>query len=294
MNTPGLQRKELPVQVRPYYGKYRGKVLENVDPLELGRLMVEVPAIAGLEASWALPCVPYGGMQVGLVMTPPIGANVWVEFEGGDPTHPIWTGCFWGEGEKPALAVTPFQKVLKTDAFTLVINDLDGEGGLLLKVGPPAVEVPVTITIDAAGLQITTAEAVVSMSPEELSATLPPTSITLTEESVSVTTEGAASVTASEVSVKAEEVSVTANVTVTGAVEVEGDVEVTGAVEVEGDVEITGAVEIIGDVAIAGGVELAGDMAIAGAVELAGDMAVVGGVEVAGAVAATLLLGPIL
>ena len=39
-----------------FYGKYRGKVLENIDPLELGRILVDVPALDGLEASWALPC----------------------------------------------------------------------------------------------------------------------------------------------------------------------------------------------------------------------------------------------
>jgi cytoskeletal protein CcmA (bactofilin family) len=272
-----------PVPIRRFLGKYRGKVLDNLDPLELHRLIVDVPALAGLgpglELSWALPCVPYGGMQVGFVALPPIGANVWVEFEGGDPTHPIWTGCFWSEGEKPAMAVDPFIKVFKTDAVTLIVNDTPGEGGVILEVGPPAVEVPVTITIDSAGIQVTTAEALVSMSPEEITATIPPTEVSLTEGTVSVETEGTVSVTADETTVACAEVTVTAAVAVTGdveiagAVEVEGDVEIAGAVEVEGDVEILGAVEVEGDVAVLGAVEIAGDLAVAGAVEVAGDLA---------------------
>ncbi len=274
-------------QDRRYYGKYRGKVLENLDPLELGRILVEVPALDGLEASWALPCVPYAGLQVGFLMLPPIGANVWVEFEGGDPTHPIWAGCFWGEGEKPVLVETPFQKIIKTDSFTLFINDVPGAGEMILEMGPPAVEVPVTIMIDPAGLQIETAEALVSMSPEEITATLPPTAVVMTEASVSVETEGAVTVTAEDVTVTANvdvigPVEVVGNVEVTGAVEIEGNVEIAGAVEIEGNVEIAGAVEIEGNVEVAGAVEIEGEVGVVGAVEVVGDTAVVGAFEVVG------------
>ncbi|WP_208721620.1 phage baseplate assembly protein V [Corallococcus aberystwythensis] len=289
--SPSAPRRDQPEQGRRYYGKYRGKVVDNIDLMELGRLLVDVPALAGIEASWALPCVPYAGPQVGFLMLPPIGANVWVEFEGGDPTHPIWVGCFWSELEKPVVAATPFQKVIKTDACTLVINDIEGAGGLLLEVGPPAVEIPVTLTIDAAGLQIQTAEAIISMSPEEITATLPPTTVTLTEASVSVETEGAVTVTAEDVSITAEEVTVTANVDITGATEILGDVEVTGATEILGDVEVTGATELLGDVAIVGAVEIAGDLSVVGLADVVGDLAIAGAAEAAISVAAPVLFG---
>ncbi|HEX6229566.1 MAG TPA: phage baseplate assembly protein V, partial [Solirubrobacterales bacterium] len=69
-----------------YFGKYRGTVEQNLDPLQQGRLQVKVPAVLGDGTlSWAMPCVPYAGSQVGFYAVPPIGANVWVEFEGGDP-----------------------------------------------------------------------------------------------------------------------------------------------------------------------------------------------------------------
>ena len=81
--------------MNPLFGKYRGKVEDDIDPLGMGRLRVSVPALAGGgHSSWALPCVPYAGRDVGFYALPPIGANVWVEFEGGDLNYPIWSGCF--------------------------------------------------------------------------------------------------------------------------------------------------------------------------------------------------------
>jgi hypothetical protein len=80
-----------------FFGKYRGSVVENIDPLFQGRLMVIVPDVFGIvPSSWALPCVPMAGPLMGTsFVPPPIGANVWVEFEQGDPQMPIWVGCFW-------------------------------------------------------------------------------------------------------------------------------------------------------------------------------------------------------
>ena len=77
-----------------YFGKYRGTVVSNDDPTSRGRLQVTVPNL--VENTWAMPCVPYAGSGVGFFAIPPVGANVWVEFEGGDPDYPIWSGCFWG------------------------------------------------------------------------------------------------------------------------------------------------------------------------------------------------------
>ena len=87
-----------------FYGKYRGTVLNNVDPLQIGRIQVIVPDVSTiLPSSWAMPCAPVAGIQTGVFAVPPIGAGVWVEFEQGDPDYPIWAGCFWGSAaEVPA------------------------------------------------------------------------------------------------------------------------------------------------------------------------------------------------
>jgi Type VI secretion system/phage-baseplate injector OB domain len=92
-----------------FYGKYRGLVIENIDPEQIGRVLVQVPDVLGeLPSSWALPCVPAAGIQSGCFIVPPIGSQVWVEFEQGDLDYPIWTGGFWGTvGDVPAFATAP-------------------------------------------------------------------------------------------------------------------------------------------------------------------------------------------
>jgi uncharacterized protein involved in type VI secretion and phage assembly len=90
-----------------YYGKYRGMVLNNVDPMQMGRLQVQVPDVMGVGlSSWAMACVPFTGKQCGIWCVSQVGAGVWVEFEQGDPDHPVWVGGFWGSAaDVPALAL---------------------------------------------------------------------------------------------------------------------------------------------------------------------------------------------
>jgi len=108
------------------YGKYRGTVTSNDDATKRGRLQVMVPAVLGSLELWAMPCVPYAGKSVGLFAMPPVGAGVWVEFEGGDPSFPIWVGCFWADDEAPA-AGDPTVKMLKTDSTTITLDDQNDE-----------------------------------------------------------------------------------------------------------------------------------------------------------------------
>ena len=76
-------------QQKKFYGKYRGQVSDVSDPKRIGRLRAKVPAVLGsTDSGWALPCMPYGGLGVGMFNVPPVGAGVWVEFEGGDPSYP--------------------------------------------------------------------------------------------------------------------------------------------------------------------------------------------------------------
>ena len=96
-------------QPKRYYGKYRGLVINNIDPMLQGRIMAQVPDVLGeIPSSWALPCVPAAGIQAGMFIVPPVGSQVWMEFEQGDPDYPIWTGGFWGNGaEVPIYANAP-------------------------------------------------------------------------------------------------------------------------------------------------------------------------------------------
>ncbi|HJV48376.1 MAG TPA: phage baseplate assembly protein V [Geothrix sp.] len=127
--------------IQKYFGKYRGTVLQNIDPMQIGRIQVVVPDVSGLlPSSWAMPCFPITGKQMGAYWVPQIGSGVWVEFEQGNPDYPIWVGGFYGlAAELPALALAgnPASPsiVLQTSLQNcLVISDLPGPtGGIMLK-----------------------------------------------------------------------------------------------------------------------------------------------------------------
>ena len=129
-----------------YFGKYRGTVINNVDPLLRGRLLVQVPDVLGLvPSSWAEPCVPLAGPTgppMGVYLVPPIGAGVWVEFEQGDPDHPIWVGCRWGtQSDIPTMALAgnpadPNIVIQSLLQHMLMISDMPpspATGGIILK-----------------------------------------------------------------------------------------------------------------------------------------------------------------
>jgi uncharacterized protein involved in type VI secretion and phage assembly len=139
------------------FGKYRGLVINNIDPIQMGRLQVQVPDLGGTTAApWAMPCFSVLGRGMGVWALPLIGSNVWVEFEQGDPDHPIWAGCFPSSmADVPAIALTgnPASPsiVLQTALQNMiVISDVAGPaGGILLKTASGAM-----ITINDAGITI--------------------------------------------------------------------------------------------------------------------------------------------
>jgi Type VI secretion system/phage-baseplate injector OB domain len=168
-----------------YYGKYRGLVIENIDPLQIGRVMAQVPDLFGeIPTSWAMPCVPAAGIQSGIFVVPPIGSQVWMEFEQGDPDYPIWTGGFWGlVADVPIFATappaippginiclqTPAQNMLlisdapptpvtggivlkSTTGAMIVVNDTgiyisNGQGAMITLIGP-------TVDVNIGGLTV--------------------------------------------------------------------------------------------------------------------------------------------
>jgi uncharacterized protein involved in type VI secretion and phage assembly len=109
-----------------HFGKYRGTVTDNKDPDNRGRLKVHVPSVLQAVESWAMPCVPYAGNKVGFYSLPEVGTGVWVEFEAGDASMPIWTGFFWGDNELPDPGGAPI-KIWKTNKVTIRIDDDNDE-----------------------------------------------------------------------------------------------------------------------------------------------------------------------
>ncbi|MGI5470426.1 phage baseplate assembly protein V [Streptomyces sp. CA-132043] len=155
-----------PASNNRFLGKFRGRVASNNDPLRMGRITAHVPDVLGDEAStWAMPCFPFTGAQAGQYVMPSVGAGVWIEFEQGDPSFPVWTGCWYGsEAEMPVDAQVGARAgaepvVIETQGHhKIVLSDVPEEG-ILLQAPTGAY-----VRINAAGVQINNgAGAVVSL-----------------------------------------------------------------------------------------------------------------------------------
>lgn len=139
---------------RRRYGKYRGKVVDNDDPMRLGRLKMTVPDVFGPDVvtGWATPCLPYGGAaDQGTLFVPDNKAGVWVEFEQGDTDCPLWVGTYWSrpgdESQVPhpvdaegadadAVQSPPTAKLIKTRAgHVLQLEDAEGQESVLVREG---------------------------------------------------------------------------------------------------------------------------------------------------------------
>jgi uncharacterized protein involved in type VI secretion and phage assembly len=128
-----------------HYGKHRGVVVNVEDPNRQGRIMAQVPDVGLAPTTWAMPCLPFAGIQAGAWMLPPIGSGVWIEFEQGDVNYPVWTGGWHGSGsEVPALAQAgpasvPQLVIQTTGQSTILVSDVPGPtGGILLKTATGA------------------------------------------------------------------------------------------------------------------------------------------------------------
>jgi uncharacterized protein involved in type VI secretion and phage assembly len=152
-----------------YYGKYRGTVLSNIDPDQRGRLLVSVPdVLTQIPSSWAEPCLPLAGPSgpgMGSFFLPPIYSGVWVEFEYGDPSRPIWVGCRWSETSSvpdqanSGLPVSPNIVLQTLGQNAIVISDLPGpEGGIILQSAAG-----VSLIVNDTGIYLTCGSASVTM-----------------------------------------------------------------------------------------------------------------------------------
>jgi uncharacterized protein involved in type VI secretion and phage assembly len=148
----------MPEPSNRFLGKFRGRVVDNTDPQRRGRIRAEVSDVLGREPStWALPCLPFTAERAGHYNVPQPGAGVWIEFEQGDPSFPIWSGCWYGtEDELPPDALAAQQTdppshpvVIQTPAGSkLVLADTPG-GGILLQVPGGA-----SVRIDGTGVHL--------------------------------------------------------------------------------------------------------------------------------------------
>jgi len=143
-----------------FYGKYRG-ACTDVDASTL-RIKATVPAVLGTKPTgWCMACVPYAGPNVGMAFLPEVGAGVWIEFEGGDPSFPIWVGCYWRDGEQPSDA-TPTVKAIVTKSPLKILLD-DDAGSITISDSNQN-----TVTLDSSGITLTRGGSSVQISDSEV------------------------------------------------------------------------------------------------------------------------------
>jgi uncharacterized protein involved in type VI secretion and phage assembly len=160
-----------PRETTRHYGKYRGTVSDNQDPRGQGRVRVRVPEVlADVESGWALPCVPYAGEKTGTYAVPPVGAGLWVEFEAGDVSRPIWVGGWWASDKVPTdesgTKATPDVKIVRSeqglivalhdDSKTIAISDDNGSNILKIDVQSSTiiVQAGTKVVVDAPTIEL--------------------------------------------------------------------------------------------------------------------------------------------
>lgn len=131
-----------------FFGKYRGMVVSGLDPEGRGRILAQVPDVLGVGIStWAMPCLPFAGLQMGMYVVPPPNAGVWIEFEKGDPDYPIWTGCWWGSRlEVPLTAQTA------PPGLPLVLLETALKNGFVVSDTPVPVIPPLPMGLPSGGI----------------------------------------------------------------------------------------------------------------------------------------------
>jgi hypothetical protein len=96
-----------------FFGVYRGTVTNGKDPKKQRRIKAIVPQVLGEEPTdWMWPMDYYS-------RPPKTGQGVWVMFEGGDPSFPVWSSFFGNYKED---AIVPEIGGLKKGAYPQTVQ----------------------------------------------------------------------------------------------------------------------------------------------------------------------------
>ncbi len=145
-----------------FFGKYRGKVIKALTGDDLGKLEVSVPTVLGDVHKIAWPCVPFAGPDHGFVSIPEKDDGVWIEFEGGNPSQPIWVGCWWGSGDVPSPGDTKVRSWVTSGGLAVVMDDDKNELSLIHPDGP-------SIKLSSDGITLSTDSATITLDDDGIS-----------------------------------------------------------------------------------------------------------------------------
>ena len=144
-----------------FYGKYRG-VVTDVDETTM-RIKASVPSVLPTGGTgWCMPCVPYAGPQVGVLMLPEVGSGVWIEFEGGDVSYPVWVGMYWHTGEIPSQASATVKSIvtaagsiaMDNNAGSITLTDAQQNTVVLDSSGVTCTSGSSSVAIGASGVNV--------------------------------------------------------------------------------------------------------------------------------------------
>jgi uncharacterized protein involved in type VI secretion and phage assembly len=142
-----------------FFGKYRGTVTD-VDASTM-RIKAKVPSVLGdSDSGWALPCVPYAGDSVGFAFLPEVDSEIWIEFEAGNPSYPIWVGGFWLNKSVPSDAADAV-KVIVTKQTKIMLDDDEDSVTIEDSNGN-------SVTLDSSGITLTRGSQTVQVSDSEV------------------------------------------------------------------------------------------------------------------------------
>jgi hypothetical protein len=187
---------------RHYFGKYRGLVESVGEGDELGFISVKVPEVFGEELvlKRARPCSPFAGDKHGFIALPEPRDGVWVEFEAGNPSLPIWTGFWWADGEIPEIDGPLVRAFITTKGHKLVLDD---DGNKVQAIHADGAEMTmtdsdITIKIGDSSITMTSSDITVQVGA---SATSPQIKITSSDITVQASTVGAVKLTSGGVDI---------------------------------------------------------------------------------------------
>lgn len=172
-----------------YFGKYRATVSDNSDSTGRGRLLVKLPALLNNLEVWAMPCVPYAGAGVGFFTLPEKNTGVWIEFEQGHLSSPVWTGFFWQDDQLPSEAAGSSKKVWKTSGVTITIDDAAGQI-TIVNSNQSQITIANDIELQVKPSKVTVAASSISSECSSSSVEVSPLSVAVNKEALQITAAG--------------------------------------------------------------------------------------------------------
>ena len=125
-----------------FFGKYRGIVTDVVTEKEEGKekmgfIMVQIPEIYydGI-VPLVKPCVSFAGENCGFFAFPKKGDRIWIEFEGGDQSRPLWSGFWWKKGAIPGFMSLDIVGIVSRTGHRITMDDNSGIISLAHAKGP--------------------------------------------------------------------------------------------------------------------------------------------------------------